>query len=273
MTEQSARRRLASGVKGLIAQLPGIRGIVRERGELARRVRDLERGRAMRLGSFRGTKPARLSPEDEATVLRFQELYYRVWQQGADTLNVGWLGYRMIKCPLDLWTYQELLVSLRPDFVVETGTLAGGSAYYLATILDLIGHGEVLTVDIDDSISRPSHARIHYLHGSSTSPEMVEEVGRRVGDSRAVIVILDSDHTRDHVRREMELFAPLVGAGYYLIVEDTNINGHPAYPDFGPGPMEAVVDFLDDHGEFTVDPVGERFLMTANPRGFLRRIE
>jgi cephalosporin hydroxylase len=84
------------------------------------------------------------------------------------------------------------------------------------------------------------------------------------------MVILDSDHTEPHVRRELELYSPLVTPGSYLVVEDTNVNGHPVFPDFGPGPMEAVVDFLASTDDFEVDPDMERHLMSFNPNGWLR---
>ena len=86
------------------------------------------------------------------------------------------------------------------------------------------------------------------------------------------MVILDSDHSEAHVTRELEILSPYVTAGSYLIVEDTNINGHPTYPSFGPGPFEALERFLPAHPEFVVDSSREKFLMTFNPGGFLRRL-
>jgi len=85
------------------------------------------------------------------------------------------------------------------------------------------------------------------------------------------MVILDSDHAKEHVLAEMRLFQEFIPVGGYLIVEDTNINGHPVYPDFGPGPMEAVEEFLAETDSFQLDPACERFLLTMNPRGYLRR--
>jgi cephalosporin hydroxylase len=90
--------------------------------------------------------------------------------------------------------------------------------------------------------------------------------------SGAIMVILDSDHTRAHVRGELRGYGPLVTPGSYLIVEDTNLNGHPAYPQFGPGPMEAVKEFLASSPNFLPDPDCEKFFMTFNPPGYLRRI-
>ena len=87
------------------------------------------------------------------------------------------------------------------------------------------------------------------------------------------MVILDSDHSRDHVFAELQAYASLVGPGDYLIVEDTNVNGHPVHPDFGPGPTEAVDDFLAENDSFFIDESREKYFMTFNPRGYLRRRE
>jgi cephalosporin hydroxylase len=211
-----------------------------------------------------------LSSEDEEVVRRFQELYYRRWQHGADTISLSWFGHRTMKCPLDLWMYQELLVRARPDFVIETGTYSGGSALYMAMILDMLGHGQVITIDIEAQADPPAHPRITYITGSSVDPAVVARVHDTVGTSR-VMVILDSDHSAAHVHAEMVAYSPLIAAGDHLIVEDTNVNGHPAYPEFGPGPMEAVETFLSSNDSFEVDARCERFLMTLNPRGYLRR--
>ena len=109
---------------------------------------------------------------------------------------------------------------------------------------DLLGRGEIVTIDLEPRAGRPEHERITYLEGSSTNDEIVAQIGERAGAAERVMVILDSDHTRDHVVRELELYAPFVTPGCYLVVEDTNVNGHPVVPGFGPGPMEAVTEFL-----------------------------
>lgn len=212
-----------------------------------------------------------LSSEEEQVVRQFHRLYYQRWLERArDTINLSWLGHEVLKCPLDLWIYQELLVRTRPDVVIETGTKFGGSALFLATIFDLIGHGRVITIDIEVQPLRPMHPRIIYLDGSSIDPAVVAQVRETVGSQRAMVV-LDSDHRAGHVYQEMTAYSPLVQVGDYLIVEDTNVNGHPAYPDFGPGPMEAANKFLSENDEFMVDTRCERFLMTLNPKGYLRR--
>jgi len=208
---------------------------------------------------------------NRATVRRFHRLYYdsaaRTWG------NTTWLGVKVQKCPLDLWVYQELLNEVRPELVIETGTYAGGSALFLASCLDLIDCGRVITVDIADHADRPQHDRITYLKASSVDPAVVERLRGEAGRADRVLVILDSDHSRDHVLAELEVYAPLVTPSSYLVVEDTNMNGRPVLPDSGPGPYEAVDAFLRDNPAFERDPAREKFFMTFNPGGYLRRVD
>ncbi|MGZ4438904.1 MAG: CmcI family methyltransferase, partial [Gaiellaceae bacterium] len=169
---------------------------------------------------------------------------------------------------------QELLVATRPDVVIETGTSDGGSALFLASVFDLLGSGKVITIDIEERPGRPAHPRIEYVLGSSTDPELAAGVLDSIPEAARVMVVLDSDHARDHVRAEVELYSPRVSPGCYLVVEDTNINGKPVYPSFGPGPAEAVAEFLEHqaHAGFEVDRGCEKFFMTFNPGGYLRRV-
>ncbi|MFS8084233.1 MAG: CmcI family methyltransferase, partial [Acidobacteriota bacterium] len=209
-----------------------------------------------------------LSSEDAEVIRKFHDLYYRPWLAGsADTINLSWYGHRVLKCPLDLWIYQELLVRTRPDVVIETGTKFGGSALYFAMILDQLGHGRVVTIDIEVEPARPEHYRITYVPGSSIDAGVIGQVREMVGTQRAMVV-LDSDHRAAHVYEEMVAYSPLVQTGDYLIVEDTNVNGHPVYPEFGPGPMEAVERFLAENNDFAIDQRCERFLLTMHPRGY-----
>src|ERR1700674_621167 len=229
-------------------------------------------GMSVSIGSyFRDRDQPELSSEEEKVIRQFHDLYYRRYlPQEFDTINLSWFGYEVAKCPLDLWIYQELLVRTRPDFVVETGTFAGGSALFFAMVLDYLGHGRVLTIDINFRPDRPQHSRISYMTGSSVDAAITAQVVATVGRHRAMVV-LDSDHGAAHVYAEMVSYGRLVQTGDYLIVEDTNVNGHPTFPDFGPRPMEAVDKFLSTNDEFVIDQRCERFLMSLNPRGYLRR--
>jgi cephalosporin hydroxylase len=209
----------------------------------------------------------------ESQVVRaFHDLYCkdgRTWSQ------TQWLGVQVIKCPLDLWIYQEILFApeSRPDVIIETGTHHGGSALFLASMCDMIGSGRVITIELLEK-ETPEHPRITYLTGSSVSPEILTTVKESIQSNERVMVLLDSDHRAQHVLAELEAYSPLVTPGNYLIVEDTNLNSwrDPARGQkIGPGPLEAVREFMSGNSDFAVDRSKERFYMTFNPNGYLVR--
>jgi cephalosporin hydroxylase len=197
-------------------------------------------------------------------------LYHRRMNQ--TWMNTWWFGARAEKLPADLWIYQEIFQDVRPDVVIETGTMNGGSAHYMATLFDLMGNGRIVTIDIEDQGGRPDHPRITYVRGSSVDQTIVSDVISSIGDDETVLVILDSDHSRDHVIAELEVWAPVVSKGSYLVVEDGNVNGHPVLPRYGPGPTEALQRWLPAHPEFVVDASREKFIHTFNPGGYLKRV-
>jgi cephalosporin hydroxylase len=199
---------------------------------------------------------------------------YHVWYHrvGEETYNnTNWRGVEVQKCPLDLWVMQEIIQEVQPDVLVEAGTYLGGSAYYFASLFDLAGKGQVITIDIEEHAGRPKHPRITYLTGSSTSPEIVARVRSQIPPGARVLVDLDSNHRKAHVLEELRLYSPMVTPGSYLIVEDTHFNGHPILPKFGPGPGEAAREFLASNTDFRADAPREKFGMTFNPGGYLRR--
>jgi cephalosporin hydroxylase len=198
----------------------------------------------------------------------FHMCYYnsRIWE------NTFWHGHQILKCPMDMWIYQELIWKIKPDYIIETGTFRGGSALYYSHLFDLQGQGEVITIDVLERPNRPEHDRIHYLIGSSSDAEIFSQVQSMIGENKKVMVVLDSDHSRDHVFKEMQLWHSMVSKDSYMIVEDSNVNGYPVRPDFGPGPMEAINDFLQINNMFEIDNSQEKFLMTQNPRGYLKKI-
>jgi cephalosporin hydroxylase len=177
----------------------------------------------------------------------------------------------VLKNPLDLWVYQEIMADTRPELVVETGTYRGGSAHFFASVCDLLGAGEVVSIDIEPlRDDYPQHPRITYLAGrSSTDPDVVAEVAERA-EGRRTLIVLDSDHSQAHVEVELEAYAPLVPVGCYLVVEDSNIGQ--IRKDLLPGPLEAVETFLAKTDEFEIDREREKFLITFNPSGYLRRV-
>jgi cephalosporin hydroxylase len=204
---------------------------------------------------------------DRAAVSRAHDVLYLsdAWTEAT------WLGAQALKNPLDLWVYQEIMVETRPELIVETGTYRGGSAFFLASICDLLGVGEIVSIDVEPlRDDYPVHPRITYLGGrSSTDPEVVAEV-RRQAEGKRTLVVLDSDHSQAHVEAELAAYADLVPVGCYLIVEDSNIGQ--IRKDLLPGPREAIDLFLAGTTAFEIDRSREKFLITFNPSGYLRRV-
>jgi cephalosporin hydroxylase len=209
---------------------------------------------------------------NQDAINKFHELFYynRTWSQ------VYWMGIQTYKCPFDLWIYQEILFEIKPDVIIECGTAFGGTSLFLAHIFDLMQIGKVITIDINEQELLPKHQRIHYLKGSTTSDDTINIVQKLISDNEKVLVILDSAHNKEHVLREIQLYSDLVTVGSYLIVEDSNINGHPVYTDYQPdrglGPMEAIEEFLGEDSRYIVDSIREKFMFTFNPKGYLKRI-
>ena len=179
-------------------------------------------------------------------------------------------GIHTQKNPMDLWIYQEIIHENRPELVVECGTADGGSTLFMAHVMDVLDHGQILSIDIAPPEKRPRHRRITYLTGDTLSAAILRDV-EHAARARRTMVILDDDHSYTHVLAELKEYEWMVTSGQYLIVEDTNINGHPVLTGFGPGPAEAVQEFLKNEGNFKVDGSREKFLFTQNPGGFLRR--
>jgi len=203
-------------------------------------------------------------------VKRFHKLFY---DSNSETWgNALWLGVHIAKCPLDLWIYQEIISKLKPDIIIECGTGSGGSALFFASVCDMINNGKIVTIDIEDKEGRPQHERITYLLGSSTSEATVEQVKKLISDRDTVMVTLDSEHSKEHVLRELRIYSEMVTRGSYVVVEDTNLSGHPVAPTAEPGPMEAVEEFLKENKDFVIDKTKEKFFLTFNPSGYLKRI-
>ena len=218
----------------------------------------------------RGIRGARFRVDkrlDRAAISRAHDVLYLsdAWTEAT------WLGAQALKNPLDLWVYQEIMFETRPELVIETGTYRGGSAFFLASMCDLLGAGEVISVDIEQvRDDYPAHPRITYLGGrSSTDPDVLTEIRDRA-EGKRTLVILDSDHSQGHVEAELAVYAQLVPVGGYVIVEDSNIGQ--IRKDLLPGPLEAIETFLATTDAFEIDSAREKFLITFNPSGYLRRV-
>lgn len=199
-------------------------------------------------------------------VRQFHKIYYN---KPNTVQGIHWMGTKIQKLPLDLWMYQEVIHETKPDFIIETGTADGGSAMFFASLFDLMKKGKVVTIDTKKCEAR--HPRIIKLIGSSVDSKIFQKVRKIVGKKKAMVV-LDSDHTKEHVLKEMYIYSQFVPKGGYMVVEDTNINGHPVDPLFGPGPMEAVEEFLKERDDFLIDLSRERLMLTFFPNGFLKRV-
>ena len=212
----------------------------------------------------------------------------RAWMDRAQKLRYSyhfqWMGRPIIQYPTDIMAMQELIWSVQPDLLIETGVARGGSLVFYASMFQLIGRGEVLGIDIDirphnrEAIeSHPMAGRIRMIEGSSIDPALFAQVEEMARD-RKVMVVLDSSHTRGHVLAELELYAPLVSVGSYCVVMDTVVEDMP--PDLfgdrpwhpGNSPKNAVHDYLARHPEFEIDhAMDHKLAVSVAPDGYLRR--
>jgi cephalosporin hydroxylase len=203
-----------------------------------------------------------------------QQFYARLIRKTDNFNRQTWLGQPIWQNVFDLWTIQETLFELQPALLIECGTNRGGSSYFFANIFDLIGHGNVVTVDIE-KMHDLSHPRVTYFIGSSIDSKVLDQIACMVAESTGpVMVLLDSEHSETHVRQEMELYHPFVTPGSFLLVQDGIIDTLDLFKKFRPGPMPAIEAFLKAHSEFEVDTERcSRFLITHSPKGWLRRRE
>jgi cephalosporin hydroxylase len=223
--------------------------------------------------------------------------FSRAWQVEAAKhnyiYNFSWLGRPIIQLPQDVFAMQELIWSIQPDLIIETGIAHGGSLIFSASMLELnaacVGpqDARVLGIDIDirahnrDAIAaHPMFKRITMIQGSSIAPEIIEQVQTAAAGKQRVLVCLDSNHTHDHVLAELNAYAPLTSVGSYCVVFDTAIEEVPAemFADrpWGPGnnPKTAVREFLKTNDRFEIDQrISNKLLITVAPDGYLRRIK
>ncbi len=194
-----------------------------------------------------------------------------------------WLGRPIIQFPTDIVMIQELLWKLKPDVVVETGVAHGGSLILSASMLELIGKGKVIGVDIEirphNRAAIEAHSlsnRIELIEGSSVSAETIKAVRNSIGNAKTVIIFLDSNHSEGHVLSELELYSPLVTPGSYIVAHDGAQawvwdipNGRPEWKN--DHPLNAIHKFIKMNPEFTIDPYWNRLGITSSPDGFLKK--
>ena len=199
--------------------------------------------------------------------------------------NFSWMGRPIIQYPQDMIAMQEIIWELKPDLIIETGIAHGGSLIYYASLLELIGKGEVLGIDIDirqhnktEIEKHPMYKRIRMIQGSSVSGDTFENVKEHARGKQVVLVCLDSNHTHDHVLKELELYSSLVTKGSYLVVFDTIVEDLP--DNYLPGrawargnnPKTAIYKFLESNKEFSIDTsIDNKLLISVAPDGYLKR--
>lgn len=199
--------------------------------------------------------------------------------------NFTWMGRPIIQYPQDMIAMQELIWHIKPDLIIETGIAHGGSLIYYASLLELIGNGEILGIDIDirehNKMKITEHSmfkRIHMLEGSSVSEEIIEKVKTVAFGKERILVCLDSNHTHEHVLNELNFYAPFVTPESYLVVFDTIVEDLPE--NYLPGrlwgvgnnPKTAVLEFLNNNKDFSVDTnMDNKLLISVNPGGYLKR--
>lgn len=205
-------------------------------------------------------------------VSAFNRIYYYLRRNTLD--NTRFMGKHVLKFPTDLWIYQEIIFERKPDVIVETGVFLGGSTYYFSKLCTLFGKGRVIAVDITLDHADPELAslpNVTLVEGSTSDAATLEKVRALIAPGEKVMVVLDSDHSAEHVSAEMALFSQLVSEGQYLVVEDGIVDR--AYPSFlNRGPLSAIKRFLKQTSDFAPDHFRNRFLLTQNPWGFLLRV-
>ena len=213
----------------------------------------------------------------------------RTWMDRAQELKYSyhfrWMGMPIIQYPQDIVAMQEILWSVQPDLLIETGVARGGSLVYYASLFELIGSGEVLGIDIDirpqSRAALESHSMFHritLIEGSSIADSVVAQV-RSLAEGKRTLVVLDSNHTHDHVLAELEAYADLVAPGSYCVVMDTvvedlrdSLNADRPW-SVGNNPKTAVETFLSRHPEFRPDAtIDHKLGVSVAPSGYLRRL-
>ena len=173
--------------------------------------------------------------------------YLKWYHQTNVWKHVFYRGVRTLKLPSDMWNYQEILSERNIDWVIETGSRHGGSAIFFADLLRNANRpGKVISIDLVPDLDPRvvDDPKIRFLTGDSADPKLIDQVMAEIPAERGpLFLILDSDHSAAHVKRELDAWVPRLRTGDYLVVEDTVVNGHPVRPEHGPGPLEAVRAF------------------------------
>lgn len=223
---------------------------------------------------------------DRSNIERLMDMTVREWtlyhyhyihlayRYGDKDMQQRWLDHEILKSPFDCWIYQELIHKIKPDYIIELGVMFGGATHFYASICDLVGHGEVIGIDISlAKVKSVDNPRITLIEGSSSSQETFEKVKEIVGDG-TVLVIADSDHEKNHCLAELRLFSQLVTVGSYYVVEDSLNDVMHWHPVPNEGPQAAALTFMEETDDFVIDTkYAEKYIFSLSPLGFLLRVK
>jgi len=222
--------------------------------------------------------------EDNESLQKAWQSFHREIVKIKYAYNFKWCGIPILKIPQDIIALQEIIWKVRPDLIIETGVAHGGSCIFFASMLELLGRGEVIGVEIGlypetrkTIFEHPLSKRITIIDGSSTDIKVINKIKELV-KGKMVMVCLDSDHTHDHVLKELELYSPIVSIGSYLVVDDTGVEDLPegtvSNRAWGKGnnPGTALAEFLKKNTNFIVDKTYTKLIITGSPGGYLRKV-
>lgn len=217
----------------------------------------------------------------EETAIR----WLKVSAENRLSYEIDWLGVPIIQTPEDMILMQELIFKIQPDVIIESGIAHGGSLIYYASLMELIGEGNIIGIDIEIREhnrkvieKHPMFKRIKLIEGSSISEETIEKIRKIVPKNSKVIVCLDSNHTKNHVFKELQLYKSFVNPGSYIVVFDTSSSklaeiGALNKIYLNNGPMEAVIEFLEMNNDFKIDQRYNKLYISSSPNGYLKRIK
>ena len=232
-------------------------------------------------------KRIELNPQTESLV-KASKLFAEETIRSGYSYNFSWMGRPIIQYPQDMIAMQEIIWEVKPDLIIETGIAHGGSLIYYASLLELIGDGEILGIDIDirdhnrkEIENHKMSKRIKMLQGSSIGEDIVEQVKKISAGHDKILVVLDSNHTHDHVLKELQYYSPLVSLNSYIVVFDTIVEDLPeeSFPvkrpwGVGDNPKTALIEFLKTNSDFVIDAkVDHKLMISVAPNGYLKRIK
>lgn len=240
------------------------------------------------ISKFKESVNSRISENSQnQSLLQSSQSFLEETIKAKYSYNFSWMGRPVIQYPQDMMAMQEIIWKVKPDLIIETGIAHGGSLIFSASMLELIGKGEVVGIDIDirphnrkEIEEHPMAKRIKTIEGSSVAPEVVAQVKAMAAGKETVLVCLDSNHTHEHVLAELYAYADLTTVGSYCVVFDTVVEKLPKDFDWngrwgvGDNPHTAVHEFLKDHPEFEIDKdIQHKLLITVAPDGYLKRVK